>query len=253
MFVHASREQQIAIVRGLAGGGPTDGEVAEAAGLTRGTVNRWKNHGVPTRPAIEPSQDWRPADPASYAYLLGLYLGDGYISHHGGNCYGLSISLDDSWPRIVEECRTAITTFATGPVHEYQRPDGHGLRIYSYSGVWPAAFPQHGPGRKHLRTISLSSWQEEIVDEHPRPFLRGLIHSDGSRCINRFEVQLKGGVRTYAYPRYFFSNLSADIRGLFCRYCEKLGVKWTQSNPRNISVSHRASVAILDSFIGPKS
>ena len=43
----------------------------------------------------------------------------------------------------------------------------------------------------------------------------------------------------YAYPRWFFSNRSDDIRGLFCEYCERLGIRWTQSNPRNISVSHR--------------
>ena len=48
-------------------------------------------------------------------------------------------------------------------------------------------------------------------------------------------------------------SLSADIRGLFCEYCDRLGVRWTQSNHRNISVSHRRSVAILDGFIGPKS
>jgi hypothetical protein len=46
--------------------------------------------------------------------------------------------------------------------------------------------------------------------------------------------------------------LSTDIRGLFCEYCEKLGIRWTQSNHRNISVSHRRSVAALDEFIGPK-
>ena len=48
-------------------------------------------------------------------------------------------------------------------------------------------------------------------------------------------------------------TLSADIRGLFCEYCERLGVRWTHSNHRNISVSHRRSVAKLDGFIGPKS
>jgi len=59
-------------------------------------------------------------------------------------------------------------------------------------------------------------------------------------------------VAEYAYPRYFFSNMSADIRGLFCEYCERLGIRWTQSNQRNISVSHRGSVARLDEFVGPK-
>jgi hypothetical protein len=71
--------------------------------------------------------------------------------------------------------------------------------------------------------------------------------------VNRFNVQLPSGrAGSYAYPRYFFSNLSPDIRRLFCEHCEMLGIRWTQSNPRNISVSHRRSVAILDEFIGPK-
>jgi hypothetical protein len=48
------------------------------------------------------------------------------------------------------------------------------------------------------------------------------------------------------------SNRSADIRGLFCEYCEPLGIRTTQSNARNISVAHRASVAKLDAFVGPK-
>jgi len=41
-------------------------------------------------------------------------------------------------------------------------------------------------------------------------------------------------------------------RGIFCEHCELLGIRWTQSNPRNISISHRKSVALMDEFIGPK-
>jgi hypothetical protein len=67
----------------------------------------------------------------------------------------------------------------------------------------------------------------------------------------RTERDSRGRSR-YAYPRYFFSNKSVDIRELFCQYCERLGIRWTQSNPRNISVSHRRSVALLDTFVGPK-
>jgi hypothetical protein len=112
---------------------------------------------------------------------------------------------------------------------------------------------QAAPGRKHERPIVLAGWQREIVDRLPEQFLKGQIHSDGCRCVNRFKTKLPSGrVAEYEYPRYFFSNLSADIRGLFCEYCERLGIRWTQSNHRNISVSHRRSVAILDGFIGPK-
>ena len=58
--------------------------------------------------------------------------------------------------------------------------------------------------------------------------------------------------RRVRVPRYFFSNLSTDIRDIFCEHDDLLGLRWTQSNPRNISVAHRKSVALLDEFIGPK-
>jgi hypothetical protein len=31
-----------------------------------------------------------------------------------------------------------------------------------------------------------------------------------------------------------------------------LGVRWTLSNPRNVSISHRESVAVLEEIVGPK-
>jgi hypothetical protein len=72
--------------------------------------------------------------------------------------------------------------------------------------------------------------------------------------VNRFKTTLPSGrVAEYAYPRWFFSNLSQDIRELFCATCDAVGVRWTQSNHRNISVSHRRSVALLDEHVGAKS
>jgi hypothetical protein len=119
--------------------------------------------------------------------------------------------------------------------------------------IWPYAFPQHGAGRKHKRRISLADWQRELTHRNPRGLIRGLFHSDGSRVINRFKTRLPSGrVAEYAYVRYFFTNYSADIRRIFCEHCELLGVRWTQSSFKNISVAHRHSVAMLDSFIGPK-
>jgi hypothetical protein len=56
----------------------------------------------------------------------------------------------------------------------------------------------------------------------------------------------------YEYPRYFFTNHSADIRDLFAWGCSLIGVECRQNNAWNISVAKRASVEILDSFIGPK-
>jgi hypothetical protein len=43
------------------------------------------------------------------------------------------------------------------------------------------------------------------------------------------------------------------VRDIFCASCEKVGLRWTQSNHRNISISHRHSVALLDEHVWPKS
>ena len=205
------------------------------------------------RGAPQPTEIWRPRDACSYAYLLGVFLGDGSVTRHPRTTR-LTIALDTAYPGIVAETVAAVErAHPEGKVASSRVPDTACVRVTSYWQGWPAVFPQHGPGPKHERPIVLEGWQQEIVDRHPREFLRGLIHSDGCRTVNRFKTKLPSGrIAEYAYPRYFFSNLSADIRGLFCEYCDKLGIRWTQSNHRNISVSHRHGVAALDEFIGPK-
>jgi hypothetical protein len=202
------------------------------------------------KPSLTP---WRPPDPYGYSWLLGFYLGDGCIAI-SRRTYQLRIVLDGAYPAVIDECSTAaMLVLPDACVRVRPRPTDRGVIVEMSSPRWAEIFPQHGPGRKHKRRIALAPWQRGIVDDHPKPFLRGLLFSDGCRTINRFKTTLPSvRVAEYAYPRYFFSNQSADIRALFCEYCERLGIRWTQSNARNISVSHRDSVAMLDSFVGPK-
>jgi hypothetical protein len=199
-------------------------------------------------------ETWYPPDAPSYSHLLGLYLGDGHLARHP-RTYRLVITCDLAYPALVEACRASIaSTDLPRRVRTQADSKRRCVRVVADSMRWPEAFPQHGPGRMHNRKIELVPWQREIVDRHPREFLRGLLPSDGCRTINRFTTRLPSGrVAEYAYPRWFFSNRSDDIRGLFCEYCERLGIRWTQSNPRNISVAHRASVALVDSFVPVKS
>jgi hypothetical protein len=189
----------------------------------------------------------------SYSYLLGMYLGDGWVGP-GSASAQLVVRLDARYPAIINECVAATTAVLPDRrVAVYRSRHQRCVGVTSYDPRWLELFPQWGKGPKHERPIVLADWQRAIVDEFPRALLRGLIHSDGCRTVNRFKTKLPSGrVAEYEYPRYFFSNLSADIRALFCEYCERLGIRWTQSNHRNISVSHRHSVAILDGFIGPK-
>jgi hypothetical protein len=82
------------------------------------------------------------------------------------------------------------------------------------------------------------------VERHPARLIRGLIHSDGCRAMNR----VKGRV----YPRYQFSNRSEDIRAIFSSALDLIGVAWRQSNAVTVSVSRRPDVLTLDRLVGPK-
>jgi len=136
---------------------------------------------------------------------LGLYLGDGNINGTGRS-FQLRLTLDTRYPGIIESAMSAMGAVVPhGRVHVRVRP---GARVLE-SGwkQWPECFPQHGPGRKHRRPMTLTGWQRALVDEHPQEFLRGLIHSDGCRVTNRFTVALPSSRRAeYAYPRCFFST-----------------------------------------------
>jgi hypothetical protein len=138
---------------------------------------------------------WFPPRPSTYAYALGLYLGDGclYVPARGSPL--LQIRLDRSHPELITEARRAIACLLpeSSRVHVYEDRRCFSSCVQASYQHWLEVFPQHGVGRKHNRPIAL-----------------------------------------------------------FCEYRERLGIRWTQSNPRNISVSHRPSVELLDSFVGPK-
>jgi hypothetical protein len=242
-------------VRKLLAEGVDDYWAARLTGVPATTIRRWRRGDTAAfgPPPTVVEHPWRPADAFSYAYLLGMYLGDGCVSPVRGSAL-LRVALDAAYPEVIDECSGAtLLVMPSRPAHVYRHRRDRVVHIQSSSRHWLDAFPQHGPGRKHQRKIELEPWQREVVDRFPRQFLRGLIHSDGCRTINRFRTKLPSGrVAQYEYARYFFSNLSPDIRALFCAYCERLGIRWTLSNPRNVSVSHRASVALLDEFVGPK-
>jgi hypothetical protein len=236
--------------------GMGDSEIARLTGIPRPTISAWRNgrgSAYHERLAVA-SPTWRPTEPRAYCYLLGTYLGDGCIHSVPRGAARLMVSLDLAYPGIIGAVERAMRTLLPDAPITQSFPKGERATVIRVSHpVLPFAFPQHGAGRKHTREIRLVDWQRDLTRLYPRDLLRGLIHSDGCRTINRFATKLPSGrVAEYEYPRYFFSNLSADIRRIFCEHCDLLGIRWTQSNPRNISVSHRKSVALLDEFVGPK-
>jgi hypothetical protein len=228
-----------------------DCAIARATGIPRGTIRDWRTGGGPRfdrhYPLNGESLVPRCAWPA-YAYLFGLYLGDGCLSEHRRDVYRLRITLDGIYPEIVEECRLAIEAVLpnSAAVHP---TSSRAVEVNAYSKALPYLFPQHGPGPKHKRPIKLAQWQAPICARHPRRLIRGLIQSDGCRFTN-WTISDRG--KRYEYPRYTFTNHWEDIRRIFCDHLDMLGIAWRQMNAVNISVARREAVARLDEFVGPK-
>jgi len=242
-------------VRELVAEGLNTCEISRRTRIPRTTVRTWLRFGfhpsTRDRPLCAPPHSfcWSVVPQASYAYLLGQYLGDGWITKVGPrHVYCLRVFCATAYPGIIAECVDAISAvMPSNRVGTYRLP-GECIQVQSYSKHWQHLLPQHGPGMKHARPIVLEEWQRSIVEGHPEMLVRGLIHSDGCRVVNK--VRRRG--KPYEYPRYFFSNRSEDIKSIFCDALDQLGVSWRRDGDQNISIARRESVTLLDTFVGPK-
>lgn len=186
---------------------------------------------------VDPHTLLKPTQFTDYAYLFGLYLGDGSITRVNR----LEIALDSRQPEIIESCLAAMQSIH--PRHRAAvrwKKDSNCKVVSAYAWQWLVLFPQHGPGKKHLRSIRLADWQYEIFKERHVQLLRGLVESDGSR----FARWVNGA----NYPAYSFSNESADIRAIFCWAADLTQVHYTRSSPNTLSIARRADVQRLDSL-----
>jgi hypothetical protein len=247
----------------LAGDGLNNCEISRRIGVSRATVREWRTGTLPHSFKSKPLLYGRPTESdatctrcgaakhrfdrfsTAYIYLLGLYLGDGCISKGARDVFRLRIALDVKYPGIVNECAAAMQAVVPwNKVHCQITPKNY-VEVHTYSKSWPCLFPQHGPGKKHERRITLRDWQQELVDLAPALLIRGLIHSDGCRFTNT-------GSYGWECPRYVFTNFSDDIKRIFCETCDKLDLHWTTAPPKSVYVSRKPDVAKLDEFVGPK-
>ncbi|MCF3147761.1 transcriptional regulator [Streptomyces platensis] len=256
MYDRSVREQALALVAQ----GRSLHSVSKQTGISRFAIRSWQTRIEPLSRTSEcPRCERFPRPPEAaraYAYLLGLYLGDGCISEQPRRRgFALRIACADAWPGLILACREAVK--AVRPMNSVCVIQCQGcVMVTSYSHHWPCLFPQHGAGKKHERQIALEAWQQRIVDNHPWEFLRGLIHSDGCRITNWTTRTVGGERKRYEYPRYFFTNRSVDILRLYTDTLDKVGVEWRPARQsrraENISVARKSSVALMDQHIGPK-
>jgi hypothetical protein len=221
-----------------------------------GTVRKWVQGHVPSRrrlPSVADPESFLYGREPFYAYLLGMYLGDGHIVELRRGVFVLRIYCAAAYPGIIAEVGEAIEVILPlNRVGHYRDPVADLVRVVCYSKLWPELIPQHGPGHKHQRRIRLADWQTKITRAWPEQLVRGLLHSDGCRFIAR---QRGGRGRVYRYSRYSFDNVSRDIIGICCKHLDLLGIDWTlvdHSGKFTVQIARRDAVARLDEFVGPK-
>jgi hypothetical protein len=228
--------------------GINDCEVARRLGVPRTTVRDWRRPryrpvatarcprcGGRSRRILIPARD--------YAELLGLYLGDGHITTMA-RTDRLRLTLDAAHPRVVDESEALLRrVFPKNRVGHRHRHHGRMVILTLYSQHLSCLFPQHGPGKKHERRIVLADWQQEMVSLAPWDFLRGCIRSDGCVFVNR--------TGAYEYLSYDFTNVSADILGVFADTCTLVGLH-PRRYARRVRLCRRDDVARLLEHVGLK-
>ncbi len=220
--------------------------ISREVGASRSAIRSWigDSRPVPACPAPAVSHP-------DFAALFGYYLGDGCISRHP-RTFSMRIACDKNLLGTVADVESLLRTVHPARRTYRVRPPGV-IVVQQYWKHWPCLFPQHGLGRKHERNLVMADWQQAIVEEHPAHFLRGLFHSDGC-LVNNWTTRVVAGERKrYDYPRWQFTNESADIMRWCGEALDRVDVGWRQTSRRTLSVSRRADVARLTELIGEKS
>lgn len=150
------------VARGL-----NDCEIARTTGVPRSTIRDWRQ-AQPRGDRLRERKvvcaicghlehDYQALPQASYAHLLGMYLGDGYIDQMPRR-WRLRIALDMRWPQIISECAGSMqAVFPNNSIMSYCPEAGSRCRVVSvYLKRLVCLFPQHGAGPKDRRRITLA-------------------------------------------------------------------------------------------------
>ena len=193
-----------------------------------------------------------PTSRTSFSYLMGMYLGDGYLYKQGPYTWKLRLACDRKYPSIINEIQQCLTNLHLSPSICNQQ---HIDEVYCHGKLLPEMFPTFD-GPKHKNALTLTDWQRAVIDEHPQSFIRGLFHADGSRYIH------KQG--QYQYVKYNLTNRSKDLVDLFCSACDTVGIEY-KVHPRpfinksgdkhvgwTVTIGKRSEVVKCEQFLGIK-
>jgi len=238
--------------------GLTQHKTAETTGIPRGTVkDHYKKFSLGVYPNWQQGGDLKSSDESPcgfeshhayhYAYLFGLYLGDGCISiaknlKNGKTVYKFRVFQDEKYPNLIEKHMESMRQLF--PTNKINKAKKQGCwEIYFYNTSLKKLFPQLGPGMKHNRKIELADWQKKIIEANPKAFISGLFESDGCRYQSKKNNK-------YEYLFIDFSNKSEDIHELWKWACSLIGVKTRRHgiDKRQSTARTRKDVQILAEF-----
>src|SRR5580704_4896412 len=128
--------------------------ISMSTSVSRSTLRDWRDHPEKQHrravcPRCDPVHRGLPEPTREYTYLLGLYLGDGYISPIGDRSKGvwmLRIMCADAWPGLQEECKNSLR--AVRPGKKYPRSNAMDAPTYSPGrSTGPVCSPSMVPAR----------------------------------------------------------------------------------------------------------
>jgi hypothetical protein len=218
--------EQVEIAKSLKNEGRNFSEIARIMNIPRPSLKYFFNEKHKSTRGIDKTIDYSYIIDNNlvkeYSYILGLYLGDGYIDKMP-RTYRLRIALDYKYHNLNDFAQKMLETFFSKNkinrlIKKYKDKNSHINLVVYNNDIIKGLFPQIGDGKKHTRDVSLKDWQWNIID-YNYLFL-GLFHSDGSYYLSKNR-------KTYIYS---FKNRSEDILNIYKKCCDNMFLNYYETN-----------------------
>jgi hypothetical protein len=254
-FVYALRSSEaFTEVKALVGDGLSDYAIARRTGVPRSTVQHWRRRETPPAGGRRTASDFEALDPDGYAYLLGAYLGDGTIWATGRRTWRLAIYCDAAYPQIIREIGAAISRLRSKGVSPIQpQARSRGCRDLCEQPPLGSRFSAPGAGtqaraKDSARSLAASDHQcsAPISAQGADPFGRlsyGESLPDRAAQRSRRRVRLSALLLHQPLGRH-----PGDLLRALRSARDSLDAV---ESPQHLGLASH-SVALLDSFVGPK-
>lgn len=164
----------------------------------------------------------------TWAYIIGVALGDGNLSNPNGRAVRLRVTCDAKYPeiaqQIIDALRQVLPSNAVSVVHSPHARSYFNISVYSNQlSIWMPWTA--GAGTKHFQDAHVPAW---ILRNrtYAKECLRGLLQTDGSIYVDR----------TYTMVNFCNNtkSLAIDVHTMLCSlgYSPTFSETRTGRNPK---------------------